>query len=422
MPPDAAADPAGSALSAPDRQRLTPRARRTLLALFASTTVFTLGDGTMQVLIAPYLEGEGLSQGAIGRTVAVCSVTALVFRFVTGSVYRPERTVWLVPAGCVLEALAFVLIARSSDPLLLTALVAMNGAGFALASTGGLAAIMDVTDGRDAGAVMGWYTGFIGAGYALAGFVGGWLGDRVGIASALTLLAVVPLVAGTALGSGLRRLPAGGAPADDLAVDPAPSRWHALAGFRNAGPIVWLAVVVAMQINLVSGVLGTFFPLYGLAIGLSLTQVGALTGMHSAVSSAVRFLTPPLFRRVSHRSVLPWMVVLGGLAVAALTISTAVWVLAIAWAGVGLSRGLLRVSSAALVTEATGSAGRGAASGLYLAGLDVGKIIGPVLGGLGVEALGYEPTFLITGAVVPAVYFALRAVIARGARQRPQEA
>lgn len=376
----------------------------------------------MQVLIAPYLEGQGLSQGVIGRIVATYSVTALLFRFVTGSVYRPERTVWLVPVGCVLEAVAFVLVARSSDPLVLTVLIGVNGAGFALASTGGLAAIMDVTDGRNAGSVMGWYTGFIGAGYALAGFVGGWLGDRLGLASALTVLAVVPLVAGTALGTGLRRVPHAGPATGGLEdVDGLSGRWQPLAGFRHAGPVVWLAVVVALQINLVSGVLGTFFPLYGLAIGLSLTQVGALTGMHSAVSSAVRFLTPPLFRRVSHRAVLPWMAVLGGLAVAALTISTAVWVLAIAWAGVGLSRGLLRVSSAALVTEATGSAGRGAASGLYLAGLDVGKIIGPVLGGLGVEALGYEPTFLITGAVVPAVYFALRAVISRGARQ-PQGA
>jgi len=404
---------------AKEPQRLPPEARRTLKVLFAATIVFTLGDGSMQILIAPYLEQRGLEQVVIGQVVSAYSVAALGFRFIAGFLYRPHRTVWLVPGGCALQALAFLLVVRTGDPVLLTLLVGLNGVGYALASTGGLAAIMDVTDGRNAGSVMGWYTGCMGVGYALAGFVGGWLGDQLGLVSALTVLAAVPLVAGGSLGAGLRRVVNLNTSSSGSPV-PAPPRF--LAGFRHAGPMVWLGATVALQINLVSGVLTTFFPLYGLAIGLSLTQIGALSGLHSGISSAVRFITPALFRRVQHRTLLPWMVLLSGTGVAAVTASRMLWVLALVWLTIGFSRGFLRVSSAALVTEAARGSGRGAASGIYLSGLDVGRIIGPVVGGFGVQALGYQTTFVITGMVVPLVYFALSGLIARGSKAKARPA
>ena len=401
-----------------DAQPLSRQARRTLLVLFVATIVFTVGDGSATVLLAPYLDMRGITQLVIGQIAAAYSVAALAFRFVTGSLYRPRRTVWLVPGGCVLQAVAFFLTALTGDPLLLTLLVGLNGAGQALASTGGLAAIMDVTDGRNAGSIMGWYTGCIGAGYAISGFLGGWLGDAVGLVDALKVLAAIPLVAGLGLTAGLRRIvDPETAPGAKTQRGRPKARPSFLAGFRHAGPMVWLAATVGLQINLVSGVLNTFFPLYGLAIGLSLTQIGVLNGVHSGTSSVVRFLTPPLFRRVSHRSTLPWMVLLSGAALVGLTASTAMAALTLAWLLIGLSRGFLRVSSAALVTEAVRGPSRGAASGIYLAGLDVGKIIGPIAGGLAVEALGYETTFVLTGLIVPVVYFGLSGMIAR--RSRP---
>lgn len=397
---------------------MTRTERITLLGLFAATTVFTLGDGSMQILIAPYLQEQGLTQSVIGPLVAGYSVAALVFRFVTGSIYRPERTWWLVPTGCAMEAVAFILIARADRPGMLAALIALNGAGFALASTGGLAAIMDVTDGRNAGSVMGWYTGCIGAGYALAGFLGGWLGDALGLASAITTIAFIPLVAGTALGLALRRAGRGARRARRARrASTAVRGWRGaasfdLGGFKGVTPAVWLAVAVALHINLVSGVLITFFPLYGLAIGLSLTQIGTLTGLHSAVGSFVRFLTPAIFRMVDYRALLPWVVVLGAVGVAGLTLSPAFGLLLAAWLLIGLSRGLLRVASAALATEATTSAARGATSGLYLAGLDVGKVIGPLIGGVSVEFAGYRPTFLAAALLFPLVFFALDRLVA----------
>lgn len=386
--------------------RPTGGERAALLWLLVASTVFTVGDGSVQLLLAPHLQERGVSAGAIGPIVAAYSVAALCFRFVTGVVYRAHLIRYLVPGGCLLQAVSFLWLANSSSPVLLGAATATTGVGFAIASTGGLAAVMELRRRGNAGVVMGWYTGCLGAGYSLAGFVGGAAGDALGLPRAITTLSILPLLAGVGLAMAVWRIEAEPPTASATRASP-------LALLTGAGPYVWLAFFCALHINLLSGVLLTFFPLYGLAIGISLTQVGTLTGMSSGVSSAIRFSAPAIFRRVSYRSVLPWMVLLGSIATAALTLSAAYALLAAAWIGIGLSRGILRVSSAALVMDTNDGSdrGRGAASGLYLAGLDVGKIIGPVAGGAVVSAAGYRVTFLLAGLAVPVVFFAFYTVL-----------
>jgi MFS family permease len=56
---------------------------------------------------------------------------------------------------------------------------------------------------------------------------------------------------------------------------------------------------------------------------------------------------------------------------------------------------------------------RGAASGVYLAGLDLGKVLGPVVGGVGADTIGLRATFLLVSGAFPAVYFLLAGVLRR---------
>ena len=45
--------------------------------------------------------------------------------------------------------------------------------------------------------------------------------------------------------------------------------------------------------------LNTYFPLYGLSIGLTLTQIGMLSGIHGILAAGVRFASGPLFGAIS---------------------------------------------------------------------------------------------------------------------------
>jgi MFS family permease len=107
------------------------------------------------------------------------------------------------------------------------------------------------------------------------------------------------------------------------------------------------------------------------------------------------------------------MVIVSGLAVAGLSTVQAFALLAVAWALIGVARGLLRVASGALVMDTAGDSDgeRGAASGVYLAGLDIGKILGPPLGGVGVQLAGIETTFLLVAVAFPAAYLLAMAAL-----------
>jgi MFS family permease len=384
---------------------------RALVPLYAASSVLTLGEGSFGLLVPPYMHGRHVSPVVIGAAISAYGLVSLAVRLPAGAIYRSHRAWPLIAGGCALSSLAFALITQTANPVLLTAFVALDGAGFAIATTANMAALIERRpEGSNAGSIMGWYTGSLGAGYAVAGFVGGSLGDAVGAADAILILALVPLVAGTLLA-----LVVGGtapARAEPGAVAVRAAWWRDL---RHVAPLVWLAFFVTLYINLVSGVVLTFFPIYGLAIGLTLTQIGVLQGIHGAAAAVVRFLSGLVFRWVSYERTLPVMVVVSGLSVAAIGGVKAFVVLALAWATLGLTRGLLRVSSAALVMDEAGEtdARRGAASGIYLAGLDLGKVVGPLAGGVGADVIGLKATFLVASVSFPVVYFVLAALLGR---------
>jgi MFS family permease len=400
-------------IATPDPARAAG-SQRVLIPLYVASGVLTLGEGSFLVLVSPYLEERGLGAGLIGTVVSVYGVASLITRLPAGVLYRTERGALLIAGGCVMSSLAFALIPLTGDPLVLSALIGLDGMGFAVATTGVLAALMErrPPDSR-AGSVMGWYTGGVGAGYAVSGFLGGAAGDALGVSTAILVLAAIPLVAALLLTGAMKFAPLV-APAD-AAAETVGGPLARIKEFARAPVLVWLAFFVTLYINLISGVLFTFFPIYGLAIGLSLTQIGLLAGIHGAIAAAIRFASGFIFKWISYESALPAMVVLSGIAVVFLGSVEVFVVLVGAWAAIGLARGVLRVASGALVLDATGSSNsqRGASSAIYLAGLDLGKIIGPLIGGASAALVGLRGTFVVLGIAFPVAYMVMTAALAR---------
>jgi len=388
-----------------------PRRARALIPLYVASAVLTLGEGSFNLLVPPYMKSQHVAEILIGTAVSIYGVTSLASRIPAGALYRSHRAWSLVAVGCLLSSISFVLISQTSNAAFLTAWVALDGVGFAVATTANMAALIERRPAEmNAGVAMGWYTGSLGAGYALAGFVGGPLGDALGPGRAMFVLSLVPLAAGVLLA---RTIHSTEPKRSDEGEQEVRLPWFR--SFRGLSALVWLAFFVTLYINLVSGVVLTFFPIYGLAIGLTLTQIGVLQGIHGATAAAVRFLSGLFFRWVSYERTLPLMVIASGISVALIGGINVFVVLAFAWGALGLTRGLLRVASAALVMDSAGEVDtkRGAASGVYLAGLDLGKVLGPLVGGVGADTVGLRTTFLAVSAGFPAVYFVLAAALRR---------
>jgi DHA1 family multidrug resistance protein-like MFS transporter len=192
---------------------------------------------------------------------------------------------------------------------------------------------------------------------------------------------------------------------------------------RGMPAAVWLGFAIAVYINLVNGGMNAFFPLYALGLGLSLSQIGVLSGIHASLASTVRFGVGPLLGRASYRGVTVAMVGLTGLGVTCIAVPRGFMPLVLLVAMVGLARGVLRVVSGAIVMEAAGSSSRlgGRASGIYLAGLDLGNAVGPLIGGFVAEVAGLRGSFLALG-ILPAVVFVAAGVALSGRRRSGEPA
>ena len=71
--------------------------------------------------------------------------------------------------------------------------------------------------------------------------------------------------------------------------------------FASATPLLLFATLVAFYINFLDDGFGTFFPLFGLGIGLTLTTIGNLNGIKSAVGVIIRIFSGRFFRLVNYR-------------------------------------------------------------------------------------------------------------------------
>ena len=381
-----------------------------VILVYLLAVVMTTTEGTLQLLFPPYLDGYGYALPIIGVLVSLLSVMRLASRLPVGAAYGADRAkrqlvVSLVALSVATGGYAF------ADGRLLPVVGLTLAHGFAFGSLGTLvlAAIIDMTGGHRAGAIMAWYTAALSTGYAVGAFVGGALGDAYGIPAALGMASVLPFLG---VGMVLVLPEFHGPPAPEVR---APGVRSFFAAVKGLDPRVWLAFVIVLYINLVSDSVDAFFPLFGLSIGLSLSELGLLKGMKSAAATVIRFASLGITRAVDYKVINFWGVVLMGVATIAVAYVNVFAAFAALFIVLGLCRGILRVTSAATVAELR-KEGKdvGLASGVYNAGLDIGAIIGPTLGGVVASRVGIPLMFQLMAVLSLGAYFAVALSTAPG--------
>jgi predicted MFS family arabinose efflux permease len=108
-----------------------------------------------------------------------------------GSRAKGQQLFWLVLFLVSTSGYAFA----HGDLALVVLVTVVHGFAFGALGTINLAVAIDQSGGKRAGAVMGWYTAALSAGYALGAFLAGAVADRFGIDAALLWLGLAPLVA-----------------------------------------------------------------------------------------------------------------------------------------------------------------------------------------------------------------------------------
>jgi predicted MFS family arabinose efflux permease len=406
--------------SAQRRRRPNPLSRdNPLAASYLCVFLYSSGEAALHVLVPPYLaDGRGYSPSVIGTVLAVFALSSLVMRLPVGAGYATRRVRPLLLVGGLLSAGAFVVVPFTGDAVLIAVLMAMDGVGWAMATTTQLTVMMASRPASvTIASAMGWYSGFTGLGHALGGITAGTAADRLGYTAGFLVLAAFPALATVVM---LRSLPAQLAAASRASSTggegavPDEPRQGALGVLRSARSLpaaVYGGALIMFFINMHSALLSTFQPVLALAAGLTLTQIGALASVRSLTSSVTRIASGPLFSRISGRSLTTPMLLLG---VATLYLVPVVresfWLQVPLFAAAGLSRGLLRVTGAASAFEDTPDDSRphGLVSAFLHMGLDLGKVCGPPIGGALAEWVGVAAMFKVAAIGLLAAYLVYR--------------
>jgi predicted MFS family arabinose efflux permease len=379
-----------------------------LVLTYLVCLVTTTTEGVHNLLFPLYLDQYGFALTLIGTLSSLIGVMRLASRLPIGVRYRGSRAkgqqlFWLVLLLVSTSGYAFV----RGDLALVVVITAVHGFAFGALGTINLALAIDQSGGRRAGAVMGWYTAALSAGYALGAFAAGAFADQIGIEATLLWLGLTPVAAMLAVW-----LTPQVTDAEPTAATPGIALWRrGLAAFLAIDGRVWLAFTIVLFINVLSDSTDTFFPLYGTAIGLPVAFVGVLKASKSASATVIRFFSGALFRFVDYRAINFWAVLLFAASTFVIPFiggPIAGPILVVVFIGAGLCRGILRVTSAATVAELRAE-GRdiGLSSGVYNSGLDLGAIIGPTAGGVLSAAFGIPAMFQLLAVGSLVLYFAV---------------
>jgi predicted MFS family arabinose efflux permease len=400
----------------PRRHRyLDARLNRSVLFQYVVAGAVTTAEGTLGQVYAKYLDGYGYALPTIGVLFALIGIFRLVSRVPSGAAYRPatarrQLLGWLVVFTVATSGFALA----NGNVVVVTLLTIVHGYAFGALGTYNLAVTIDLTGGERAGAIMGWYTAALSTGYALGAFVGGAVADRFGVEAALALLGALPLL------SALLVIPMPAISAPPNAAARAPGLRGLFLAHARIDARVWLAFLIALYINVLSDSVDTFFPLFGLSVGVPLAASGALKGLKSGAATFIRFISGAVFRYVDHRTANFWSVVLFGVSSLVLGFVTSLPLFVALFFAAGIARGLLRVTSAASVAELRREGKDvGIASGIYNMGLDAGAIVGPALGGVVGDAVGLPAMFAIVSGGALALYFGAAVATSRGRRTLP---
>jgi len=231
-------------------------------------------------------------------------------------------------------------------------------------------------------------------GYSTGNFFGGLSADQWGYSATYQLGALLSLVAVGLLW--LLHGPGGTGKTRTIAKAQAQvTSRDSLAALLD--PQLATVVIVALFLNLLHQMGGVFISLYGLAVGMTLTQIGVIRAAYAGCNAVTRPISGHVVNKIGHRGLSYFGLPLQSLLLMLVPNFTGFGTILLVYVSSGFLRAIVLVANAVgLVQDVPESrVRRGLASGVYNAAGDVGNILGPAIGGFIAHATGVASVFVI---------------------------
>jgi len=340
-----------------------------------------LGFGAVVPVVALYAKDFGVSQTAIGLTIAVYGLARFLVNYPSGQLADRLGRKPTLAIGGVITVLGTIACAIAPNyPIFLIARF-VAGAGAAFVLTAGQIVLTDIAQPHNRGRVMAIYTGVFVFAVGAGSFPGGWLATHVGLASpfwANALLAGVVTVLALMFVPETRPTTAAVTPGTP---PPAKPSFREQIGMLVAIPGFALICLVSFSAFFArTGGLFNVIPLLAEdAIGLEPDQIGLGIGLVSIVGLFLIYPSGALVDRFGRKGVIvpSALCSAGAMALFAVAGSFQGYLAAsFCWA---VASGIAGAAPAAYAADLAPKAHIGPAMGLYRTVADLGYVVGPLL-------------------------------------------
>ena len=332
---------------------------------------------------------------AIGTLISLGPILALTSRLPVGMAYQRSRARLLVSIGVLAMGITNYLYGFAQNILVFAIVHGLNGFAYGAVTTLYMAFYVDsLAPDENRNHAMGYYVGTLALGYSTGNFLGGLLADHFGYRSTFQVAALLSFVAVALLWflhepGGQRRSRANEKPKAKLTVK---DSFKAL-----VEPELATVVIVALFLNLLHQMSGVFISLYGLAVGMTLTQIGVVRAAYAGCNAVTRPISGHVVNKFGHRGLSYTGIPLQSAILMLIPLFTGFGPILVVYVLSGLMRAIVIVANAVgLVQDVDeNKVQRGLASGIYNAAGDLGNILGPSIGGLIAQATSISGVFVI---------------------------
>lgn len=369
-----------------------------ILRLYLPIVLMTSQHSTAGTVITPYLDDLSYPVSLIGTLLSLSPVMALAARLPAGFLYRGHRARFLMVAALLLMALCNIGYIFAVSPLAFALVHALNGFAFASATTVYLALFVEsLPTGSNRSHAMGYYSGCLAVGFSSGSFIAGYVSDLWGYTASFRVAAALATLASVILLFFIR------APSTQAteAIAPARDRTGSFHALKSLGALLnskmATTLVVALFVNMLHQLGTAFFPLYGLSVGLTMTEIGIIRGLYALCNAVTRPLSGLVVQRIGRHRLSYAGIPLESLVMMTVPLFADVRALGIILITAGLLRAVVTVANAISLIEDTDESGvgRGVSSGVYHAAGDLGNILGPSIGGVIATFTGIAYLFFV---------------------------
>ena len=398
--------------------------RRILAWMCVLIAVNQLGFGAVIPVLPLYAQSFGVSQAAIGATVAVYGLSRVFLSLPTGWIAnRLGRRAALLTGGLV-SALGnlWCAAAGSYEELVLARFVAGAGAGIVL--TAGMIVLADITSTATRGRSMAIYQGVFLFAVGIGPFPGGYLAERFSLETPFLVYGIASVAAALVGWFGVSETRG----MDRLATSSRDASTRRSASLREqllllAGNVGFLLVCLIGLVNAAArtGALFSVVPVLARdRLALTATEIGFGFALGSIIGLVVTYPAGALVDYYGRKAVIVPATVLTGFSMLAFSIAPSYFWFLFAtglWGGASAASG---AAPAAYAADSAPSGMNAAAMGGYRMLSDMGYVLGPILLGVLADLHGLDAPMWIAagGLVATAMLFAMIAPETHAARRR----